>query len=63
MEEVTASIKILEVSDRAERRLRILVQKHITQSLYYPAMTDRYENVSEAHPETFNWAFQDPIEQ
>jgi ABC-type glutathione transport system ATPase component len=64
METITAKIELLGVSDDEEASLRRLVDMKIMQSLRYPAMTNRYESIVEAYPETFEWAFGAPtIEQ
>ena len=60
--EITAGIEMLNVSRPAESELRRDVCREICQSLQYPAMTHRYEDVHEAYPETFEWAFHDPTE-
>ncbi|PMD32009.1 hypothetical protein L207DRAFT_471340 [Hyaloscypha variabilis F] len=62
MEELSAAIEMFSVSDQTERRIRTTIQDQIIQSLSYPAMTNRYESLLEPHPETFEWAFHDPIE-
>ena len=57
--EVTADIEILDVSKAKESELRREVRSRILQSLAYPTMTSRYEDILDAHPETFEWAFQE----
>ncbi|KIN06970.1 hypothetical protein OIDMADRAFT_108740, partial [Oidiodendron maius Zn] len=54
---------MLDVSKPAESKLRRDVHLEICQSLQYPAMTHRYDDVLEAYPETFEWAFHDPTEE
>ena len=54
---ITADIEMLGVSDAAEHKVRTAIHDEILQSLRYPAMTNRYEDVLEAHPDTFEWAF------
>jgi hypothetical protein len=61
--EITAGIEMLNVSGPAEFKLRRDVFFEICQSLRYPAMTHRYEDVLKAYPETFEWAFHDPTEE
>lgn len=61
--EITAGIEMLNVSKPAEFKLRRDVYLEICQSLQYPEMTHRYEDVIEAYPETFEWAFHDPTEE
>jgi hypothetical protein len=47
------------VSENEERLLRANVRRHILDNLGYPVMPSRYESVVEAHPLTFEWAFQE----
>jgi hypothetical protein len=61
--EITAGIEMLNVSKPAEFKLRRDVFFEICQSLRYSAMTHRYEDVLEAYPETFEWAFHDSTEE
>jgi hypothetical protein len=61
--DITARIEMLNVSDDNERMLRTAVQDAIFQSIQYPSMTDRYEDIVEAYPKTFEWAFHDPTEK
>jgi hypothetical protein len=62
-QEITAGIEMLSVSDGVEQRVRKSVQMTILRRLGYAEMTNRYEDVVEAHPETFEWAFSVPAEQ
>jgi hypothetical protein len=62
-QEITAAIEMLDVSDAAEQELRTSVQDGIIRSLSYPAMTNRYEDLVEAHPKTFEWAFHDSTDE
>jgi len=55
-EEITSDIEMLDVSMNAEQNLRDLVADEVLRSLRFPSMSDRYENVLEAYPETFKWA-------
>jgi hypothetical protein len=57
--EIVSDIEMLDVSDTAESTLRTFVGENILHQLRYPAMTSRYEDVIEAHPKTFEWAFCD----
>lgn len=57
--EIVAKIEMLDVSAAEELRTRKRVHTGILQSLHYLAMSDRYEEVQEAHAETFEWAFHD----
>jgi len=60
--EITAAIEMLDISMPEEHELRASVADRIIHSLSYTAMTNRYEDVVEAHPQTFEWAFHDPTE-
>jgi hypothetical protein len=51
------------VSEAEESELRNIVQSKILESLRYPTMANRYENVAEAHPCTFDWAFRDSTDK
>ena len=57
--EITTSISMLAVSSEEEADLRNDIQTTIIESLQYPTMTNRYEDISEAFPQTLEWAFQD----
>jgi hypothetical protein len=57
MESITARIEMLDVGNEEEQRFRRSIQKNLLQSLHYPAMTYRYEDVLQAHPKTFDWIF------
>jgi hypothetical protein len=58
--EIIAGIEMLAVSDAQESKLRHYIQMHIIAGLKYASMRTRYEDVVEAHPNTFEWAFDDP---
>jgi hypothetical protein len=58
--DITAQIEMLDVEDKEEQCFRRSVQKTILESLRYPNMTDRYEDLVEAHPQTFDWVFREP---
>jgi hypothetical protein len=60
--EITAAIEMLDISMPEEVQLRASVTSRIIKHLSYTAMTDRYENIVEAHPLTFEWAFHNPTE-
>jgi len=62
-QEVIAGIELLNVSEFSEQRLRNKVQTTILEYLKYEEMTNRFEDVTEAHPETFEWAFSAPAEE
>jgi hypothetical protein len=57
-DEIVAGIEMLDVSNMAERQLRMAVELEVIQGLSYPSMTHRYEGITEAHPKTFEWALQ-----
>lgn len=57
---ITAQFEMLDVTDEEELQLRTSVQTRILELLKYPHMTDRYEELLEAHPQTFEWVFCDP---
>ncbi|KAG4418327.1 hypothetical protein IFR04_008536 [Cadophora malorum] len=57
--EIVAAVEMLDVSDAAELRTRNSVQREILRRLRYATMSERYEEVLEAHAETFEWAFYD----
>jgi hypothetical protein len=59
LSEIIAGVEMLDVSQAQENKLRTLVQTEILKSLGYVGMTYRYEAVVDAHPNTFDWAFQD----
>jgi hypothetical protein len=61
--EITAKFEMLDVSDIQEIKLRRKVEEDILKTLAYPAMTDRYEDIIEAFPETFEWAFKGSTEE
>ena len=57
--DITAGIEMLAVSSVEEAMLRNDIQASIIESIRYPTMTNRYEDIDEAFPETFEWAFRD----
>ncbi|CZR69404.1 uncharacterized protein PAC_19304 [Phialocephala subalpina] len=59
MEVITAQVEMLNVGSREEQDLRISVNKQILEELSYPGMTNRYEDIVEAHSKTFDWIFSD----
>lgn len=61
--EITARVEMLDVSRTKESKLRTSVQTHVLKSLRFPEMTNRYENVLEAYPNTFEWAFRDSTKE
>ncbi|KAH0538897.1 hypothetical protein FGG08_004553 [Glutinoglossum americanum] len=60
--DITASVELLSVSSEEEDKLRNAIQTAILESLKFPTMTNRYEDVVDAYPETFEWAFHDSNE-
>lgn len=61
--EITAGIEMLDVSNGSEVKLRKAVYDEVRQSLQYLSMTHRYEDVLEAYPRTFEWAFHSAAEE
>ncbi|CAG8981479.1 hypothetical protein HYALB_00003050 [Hymenoscyphus albidus] len=55
---ITADIEMLDVSDAAELKVRKAVHNSILESLRFPTMSSRYDDVLEAHPQTFEWALE-----
>ncbi|PVH79590.1 hypothetical protein DL98DRAFT_420136, partial [Cadophora sp. DSE1049] len=56
--EITARFEMLSVSEVHERKLRHDIDTAIIQNLAYSSMTERYENITEAFPKTFDWIFE-----
>lgn len=54
---ITAQIEMLSVGHKEEQLLRRTIQQTLLELLQYPYMTGRYEQLMEAHPETFGWIF------
>jgi hypothetical protein len=54
-----ARVEMLDVSKSDEDQTRELVQDSIPESLKYAAMSNRYESLPEAHPQTFERAIHD----
>ncbi|KAE9376170.1 hypothetical protein N431DRAFT_502914 [Stipitochalara longipes BDJ] len=48
---------MLSVDNEEEELLRRRIQRTLLEQLQYPFMTDRYEQLVEAHPQTFKWIF------
>ncbi|KFX94993.1 hypothetical protein O988_06049 [Pseudogymnoascus sp. VKM F-3808] len=61
--DITTSISMLAVSSEEETNLREDIQTTIIKSLEYPTMTNRYEDIGEAFPQTLEWAFQDQTDE
>lgn len=60
IEVITAEIDMLNISDEKEEEvLRGSVNRKLLQNLSYAEMTDRYEVIVEAYPQTFDWVFLD----
>jgi hypothetical protein len=57
--EIVAGVEI-NVSESQESKLRSSIQKQITQSLKFDSMHTRYEEILDAHTETFEWVFHEP---
>jgi hypothetical protein len=62
-QELIADIEMLSVSDVSEQAVQGRVNNAIIETLGYYEMTNRFEDVDEAHPETFEWAFSAPAEE
>jgi hypothetical protein len=60
MTQIVARFEMLDVSDHQESVTRGRVQDSILASLAYPSMTERYQDIIEAHPKTFEWVFENP---
>lgn len=59
---VVVGMDMFDVPNDIEHRFRSSVQNEIVQSLSYPEMDYRYEDVVEAHPETYQWVFHEERE-
>jgi hypothetical protein len=57
---ITAQIEMLNVGSSEEKDLRNSVDRKLLRELAYPNMTNRYEDIVEAHPKTFDWIFAEP---
>lgn len=62
-QEIITGIELLSISQSSEQQLRNKVQAEILESLKYEEMTTRFEDVNEAHPETFEWACTAPADE
>lgn len=54
---IVADIEMLDVSNDEEWALQNSIQTQILESLCYSMMSNRYERVVEAYPNTFEWIF------
>ena len=54
---ITAQVEMLNVGPERESQLRDVVNRTILEQLSYPHMTNRYEEIQEAHSKTFEWIF------
>jgi hypothetical protein len=57
MDIITAQVEMLNVGPEKESQLRDVVNTTILEQLSYPHMTNRYEEIHEAHSKTFDWIF------
>jgi hypothetical protein len=57
---VTTDIDLLDISQEDEDKVRLAVAENILDSLQYPTMTHRYEEIVEAYSETCDWIFREP---
>jgi hypothetical protein len=62
VEAIIAKIEMLHVSESMEEKHQGEVQRVILDSLRYSMVSARYEEVLEAYPNTFEWMFQDSME-
>lgn len=53
---IAARVEMFTVAQPDEDKVYKVVQTSILKSLQYPAMSNRYESLTEAHPDTFEWA-------
>jgi hypothetical protein len=60
---VSSAYELTDVSDAQESQLRSKTTKIILRSLRYDRMSNRYEDVVEAYPKTFEWIFRDTEEE
>jgi hypothetical protein len=60
---IIPSIEMLDVSPEEESLFRSSVLNKIFASLAFSAMTQRYEDVADAHQDTFEWIFHDKTAQ
>ncbi|KAF8851727.1 hypothetical protein BDZ45DRAFT_808104 [Acephala macrosclerotiorum] len=56
---ITAQVEMLDVCQDEEKDLRSSIGRKILESLSYPCMTDRYEDILQAHPKIFDWIYSD----
>jgi hypothetical protein len=54
---ITAQVEMLNVGPEKESQLRDVVNRTILEQLSYPHMTNRYEEIQEAYPKTYDWIF------
>ncbi|KAH7418606.1 hypothetical protein BKA64DRAFT_635725 [Cadophora sp. MPI-SDFR-AT-0126] len=57
MDVITARVEMLNVGSEKEAQLRDVVNTTLLEQLSYSCMTNRYEEIREAHSETFKWIF------
>jgi hypothetical protein len=55
--DIVAAIEMLAVSNDEEKKLRASIQAQILNRLQYSMMSNRYEELHEAYPDTFEWVF------
>jgi len=58
LDNTVALLDLLNVRHDREQLLRRKVETNIIESLRYPGMSNRYESLSDAYPETFKWALE-----
>lgn len=60
VDEVTTDMEMLVISRVEEETIRDTVCQQLLESLSYPEMSTRYEEVVQAHSSTFDWIFCEP---
>lgn len=56
---VVAEIDPLDISQDEEDKVRLAVATHVLENLQYHTMTNRYEEIIEAYPQTCDWIYGD----
>jgi hypothetical protein len=54
---IIPAVEVQQVSADEEAEIRKLTSNKVLKSLTFETMTNRYEEVAEAHAGTFNWTF------
>jgi hypothetical protein len=61
-EQTSQDMKGINIVRRNETMKRKAVEEELLESLRFPAITERFEEVAEAHQQTLQWIFQSPNE-